>query len=279
VTTLAAVQRVEEKLAGGPVPLYQHPDWVERFPWLLQGTTGRGDDGSFDLGLGGSQPVGTVLNRWRLLLEALEVPAAAHSRQVHGAELHLHRQPPVPGLLVMDRVDGQATSVPGLLMSVSVADCVPLFLVAPRRRVAALLHAGWRGVAAGILEDGMQLLQREFGAAARELWLHCGPSICERCYEVGPEVHRQLRPLSRPPAAARAIDLRGVLLERAFQRGIRLEHCSISRHCTRCGGGGLRAFFSHRAGETGRQMALLGIRPLRCEASRQGAPAAGAALS
>lgn len=268
------VRQIVEERDAGAVPLWQHPEWAARFPWLVQGTTGCGDDRSFDLGLSGTQPVGAVLGRWRALLDVLGIPCAVHARQVHGSQLSLHHQRSAPGLLLMSGVDGHATAAPNILLTVSVADCVPISLVEPHRRVVALLHAGWRGVAAGILEQGMQRLQREFGVAASDCWMHSGPAICERCYEVGPEVHRQLQPLVEPPDSPRPIDLRGILLERALRLGLPLEHCSLSRHCTRCGDAdGERAFFSHRAGEPGRQMGLLAVRPMHRDAYPKGAAA------
>jgi hypothetical protein len=65
------VRRVAERLAPGDLPLWVHPDWEARFPWLVQGTTGQGSgDEPFDLGLSGAQPVGAVLDRWRRIVAA-----------------------------------------------------------------------------------------------------------------------------------------------------------------------------------------------------------------
>lgn len=253
-----AQRPVTEHPAGGAVPLWHHPQWTESFPWLVQGITGRGDaHDPFDLGLSGEAPVGRVLERWRTLAGALGVTHLVHSRQVHGAELQLHRTAGAPGLLLMQGVDGHLTAVTGTVLTVSVADCVPVSLVSPERRAVALLHAGWRGVAAGIIERGITRLRAEFAAEAADLWLHCGPAICGRCYEVGPEVHRALRPASDPPVAPAPIDLRAVIADRAAALGVGAERISLSTHCTRCGGAG---FFSHRGGSAARQMAFLGVR-------------------
>src|SRR5690606_18360795 len=98
-------------------------------------------------------------------------------------------------------IDGHATRAPGLLLAVSVADCVPVSLVDPERRAVALLHAGWRGAAAGILERGLEVLAERLLARPEDLHVHLGPAICGGCYEVGPEVHRALG-LPEPPAPA-----------------------------------------------------------------------------
>ncbi|HEX6038211.1 hypothetical protein, partial [Longimicrobium sp.] len=66
MTESRGVRVVAEQRMDGDVPLWVQPEWAERFPWLVQGTTGRGGgDEAFDLGLAGAQPVGRVMDRWR----------------------------------------------------------------------------------------------------------------------------------------------------------------------------------------------------------------------
>jgi YfiH family protein len=254
----AAAREVAETLLPGRVPLWVHPGWSERFPWLVQGTTGRGrGDEAFDLGLSGAQPVGRVLDRWRAMIAATEMAAAVHARQVHGADVFVHEERGAPGISVMHGWDGHATGRAGLLLSVGVADCVPVSLVDPERRVVALLHSGWRGTAAGITERGIALLARLWSSPADRLWLHCGPAICGACYEVGPEVHAAIHPDREPPPGRANIDVRAAIVERAAAAGVRPERITVSSHCTRCGP---PDFFSHRGGSPGRQMGVLGIR-------------------
>jgi polyphenol oxidase len=258
VATTDTARIVEEVRAPGGVPLWVHPEWAERFPWLAQGTTGRGEgDTPFDLGLSGAQPVGEVLGRWRALLKAAGMQTVAHARQVHEADLWIHREVGAPGVLVMEGFDGHVTDRPGLLLSVSVADCVPVSVVAPDARAVALVHAGWRGTAAGIVERAIHRLAESWMAPPESLWVHCGPAICGQCYEVGPEVHAAVNPGREVPATNTPIDVRAAIAERAAGLGVRLEQITVSAHCTRCG---VPDFFSHRAGSPGRQMGVLGIR-------------------
>lgn len=253
----AAVRTVAEVRAEMEVPLWVHPEWRERFPWLVQGTTGRGDaDGEFDLGLSGAQAVGGVLDRWRALLRETGMLTAMHSRQVHQAELFVHEEAGPPGISVMHGYDGHLTGRPGVLLSVGVADCTPVSVVAPERQCVALLHSGWRGTAAGISERGIARLGAEWGARPDELWVHLGPAICGACYEVGPEVHAALYPDREPPAGRANIDVRAAIAGRVLALGVRAEQITISAHCTRCGP---PDFFSHRGGSSARQMGVLGI--------------------
>jgi YfiH family protein len=133
-------------------------------------------------------------------------------------------------------------------MAVTVADCVPVFLAHPSG-VAALLHSGWRGTVAGILPAAIDALG-SLGLGAADLVVHLGPAICGACYEVSPDVHRQLtgRSVNRPTP----VDLRDVLASQARAGGVR--RISVSPFCTRCH---QDRFFSHRGGDPGRQIGVI----------------------
>lgn len=236
------------------VPLLVHPGWAEHWPWLIQGTTWRGPSGDFDLGLFGAQPVGRAIDRWRILRRACHAAGIVHARQVHGTSIRIHDSP-IRGLNVIDDHDGHHTALNGLVLAVAVADCVPVSIVDPNGRAVTLLHAGWRGIAGGIIEAGIRLAAAAAGDTAR-LHVHFGPAICGRCYEVGPEVHRRLG-FAEPPTAL-PVDLREIGATRARTAGVPAAAISISSLCTRCADD--RPLFSHRAGEAGRQMAVLGLR-------------------
>lgn len=215
-----------------------------------------GAGGDADFGLFADAPAGTVMKRWASLAEDTGCGSLVHARQVHGSSVTLHEAVP-PGLLVVPPCDGHATRFAGTLLAVSVADCVPVFVVAARARAVMLLHAGWRGVAGGILEAGLGMLKRDFGTHPRDARMHMGPAICGRCYEVGPEVHEALG-LPRPASPGHPVDLRRVLLHRALAAGADPAHLTTSMFCTRCAD---TPFFSHRGGDAGRQVAVLGITP------------------
>lgn len=197
--------------------------------------------------LDGADPAGEVVARWHALQAGLGVGRLASARQVHGSDVLAHGGE-WRGWLRADGADGHATAAAGTALAVSVADCVPVFLARPGGPVA-LLHAGWRGIAAGILTTGLRALSG-LGAPPAEIHVHLGPAICGRCYEVGPDVHERLTGV-RPGTAAPA-DLRALLAAQAHAAGVR--HVSRSAWCTRCQAG---RFYSHRAGDAGRQVAVL----------------------
>ncbi len=246
----------EAFLAEPTVPRAELASWRERYG-LVAGLTARGDNGGFNLGLQTEEPVGQVMGRWRAFQHAVRpaFPAVQLGRQVHAAAVRWH-EGVEPGWHVADDVDGHATAQPGLLLGVTVADCVPVYVAARDGRAWALLHAGWRGVAAGILERGVGQLASRTGLGAADLAVHLGVGICGDCYEVGPEVVRAVE--GRTVARATHLDLRDALAARAARLGVR--EITRSPHCTSCS---RDRFFSHRGsgGRDGRMVAYLG-RPL-----------------
>lgn len=233
-----------------------HPEWRQRFPWLAQGITGRGPEGnSGDFRLFESEGRTEAEANWRELVRLSGFPGVLHACQVHGNEILVHDRS-VSGLVVESDADGHLSERAGVLMCVTVADCVPVSLVDPHRRCVAILHAGWRSAAMGILRGGVRLMVDRLETSPENLLVHLGPSICERCYEVGPEVHTALG--LPEPESPTPVDLRGVLADQALNLGVLPAHVTRSSFCTRCSGS---PFFSHRGGETRRQVAFLGIRP------------------
>lgn len=206
--------------------------------------------GSYGIPEHGEDPEAT--GRWQALqrtLEPLGAPRLASSKQVHGTRVLQHAGA-WEGWLRVDDADGHLMIVEGAA-AITIADCVPIFLAHPTGGVG-VVHAGWRGVAGGILPEAIRAFAAR-GVPADELLVHLGPSICGRCYEVGIDVYEQLTgwETTRP----RQVDLRAILAEQAKQLGVR--QWSASGECTKCDNA---LFFSHRAGDAGRQVACI-VRP------------------
>ena len=238
----------------GPVPRFELTEWRSEFG-VVAGITGRGEGPApFDLGLAGTHaPVGQVLDRWRSLQSALpEFSGMVVSRQLHGTRILEHESG--RGFTILEGADGHFTRQPGLLLAVTVADCIPVYLLDPLNRVAMLLHAGWRGVAGGILEQGIARLVAR-GGLVDKLLVHCGIGICGQCYEVGPEVFAGCG-VAPPPGGKGSLDLRAKLHEQALHAGV--DRVSTSPFCSRHDG---PLFFSHRGsgGSDGRMVAYLGL--------------------
>lgn len=202
-------------------------------------------------GLQGDEPVGAVFGRWGALRASLGGARLASSRQVHEATIIRH-VPGWTGWLRADDADGHLAPLPGTALAVTVADCVPVFIAHPSG-VIALLHSGWRGTAARIAERAIEMLALE-RCPPGELVVHCGPAICGKCYEVSPEVFATLtgKTVDRPTR----VDLRALIAGHARALGVR--EITVSERCTRCDND---RFFSHRAGDSGRQLGVMVAHP------------------
>lgn len=225
---------------------------------VVAGMTERSDPegGDFDLGLRGDSPVGEVMARWDRLRAAFPGFRAFRSgHQVHGTTVLTHEGEGSPGWTISEGIDGHVTHAQGILLLVTVADCIPVFLYDPVARVAGLLHAGWRGTAGGILGRGLAMMTG-CGAAVENVVMHCGVGICGGCYEVGPEVADALGLGTERGAGRVPVDLRACLEEAGRSAGIR--RISVAPECSREGG---ERFFSHRRGGQGegRMVAFLGM--------------------
>ncbi|MGB2711927.1 MAG: polyphenol oxidase family protein, partial [Conexibacter sp.] len=203
-----------------------------------RGGVSTGPYASFNLGRWtADDPAAVAANRSRLAA-AIGVPldAVVQGRQVHGVRVERRAS----GRGEPAEADGQATATPGLATLVLAADCLPVALIAPG--AVAMLHAGWRGLAAGILEEGVATV-RALGGGTMEAAIGPGAGGC--CYEVGEEV-REAFGTTGP-----TVDLKAIARARLAAAGV--AHVHDLGLCTICSDPAL--FFSHRRddGVTGRQ--------------------------
>ncbi|HTR74279.1 MAG TPA: polyphenol oxidase family protein [Solirubrobacterales bacterium] len=173
--------------------------------------------------------------------------------QVHRADIAVHGGRQEPGRYAepgsaLEEVDGHVVRGPGLAPLVLTADCLPVALAGPGG--VAMLHCGWRGLAAGIVVRGAEMV----GASSAAI----GPGIGPCCYEVGPEVLEAFSGLGEGIADGRMLDLPEVARRLLARAGVeRVESAGL---CTSCHP---ELFFSHRRdrGVTGRMGNLAWIGP------------------
>jgi YfiH family protein len=191
----------------------------------------------------------------------------ALARQVHGATILQVRadqpgQGPPEAKPPLGDGDGLVTADPGVVLVVLTADCAPVLLADPEAGVVGAVHAGWRGLAAGVVEAGVAAMA-ELGADPGAVVGLVGPAVGGCCYEVGPEVREAVG--GRYPAALATTrnGLPGLdpaagaaqALERAGVGQLRVAgECTIDLE---------ERYFSHRRdhGRTGRQSGLIAIVP------------------
>jgi len=217
-----------------------------------QGGVSEGPYESLNLGaLTEDVPERVVENRQRAAARAGVAPERmAMGYQVHGTDIREWTEPPTdrafpePGGKQLDRVDGHITREPGVGLLVLVADCYPVALSDGEQ--AAMLHCGWRPLAAGMIEKALARFASVPAAAV-------GPGIGRCCYEVGEEVLEQFADIDGA-ASGRMLDLRAVIAAKLAAGGVQ----SV-QHVDRCTSCEPEVYFSHRRdnGVTGRQAGII----------------------
>jgi YfiH family protein len=241
----------EQHTNSGGLERYELDAWLSAYG-VTAGVTARAPDP--DMSVAAEPLPDSVRERWLLLTRVVGdgFRAVVVGRQVHGARLQVTREAEA-GIHVLDEIDGHLTDGPGLLLAVTLADCVPVYLLEAERGTMGLVHAGWRGIAGGVFETGVGALCELAECSPASIVMHCGVSVCGDCYEVGPEVFEAVA--GERPAAPGRLDLRDVLRIRAEALGIgqltASPWCSVHDH---------DRFHSHRAsgGAPGRMAAYLG---------------------
>lgn len=206
----------------------------------------------------GDDPAAVIANRTRAL-GALQLDASRWTggKQVHGANVaritagECGAGAESPATTIPD-TDALWTEEAGIALAVLVADCVPILFADSKARRIAVVHAGWRGLVGGVVEAAASA----FDEPGRVIAV-AGPSIGPCCYEVGRE--------AAEPARERFGD--GVIRDRhldlwaasvAAMRSGGVKTITVAALCTRCES---HRFFSHRAGDTGRQGILACLTP------------------
>jgi YfiH family protein len=195
-----------------------------------RGGLSEGPFASLNLGLWTDDDAARVKDNRERVREQVGVERLAQGRQVHGTRVVVDGQG-------IEEADGQVTTARGVAAMVLAADCLPVALAGPD--AVAMVHAGWRGLAEGVLEAGVEAV----GAVCAAI----GPGIGPCCYEVGDDVRAVFG------TSERTLDLKAIARARLQDAGVREVHdCGL---CTSCDA---ERFFSHRRdhGVTGRQAGL-----------------------
>ncbi len=270
---------------------------LARIPWLVHGFSTRLGGSSklegekaLNLGFTDWDRRETVVTNRRALLAALRVEQMplAPLRQIHSDVIYVLHDPPKEP----PRGDALVTSVPGLILGVQTADCVPILLADTKRRIVAAIHAGWRGTLKRIVMKTVGRMQMVFGSQPKDIVAALGPSIAGCCYEVGPEVAQafagqfaaarewfegpfdrlitddspnplqwlnMMPPGHQPPPPRVNLDLRAANRWQLLEAGVAARNISSSDLCTACRTDLLFSF--RREGKaSGRLMAVIGIR-------------------
>ena len=267
---------------------------LAKLPWLVHGFSTR--PGGISL-LNGEKVLNLGFTEWDSGENVLENRRRFQSalgasdlklislKQIHSDVIHLFDAAPAEPC----RGDASATNRPGLLLGAQTADCVPILLVDPKKRVVAAVHAGWRGTLARIVVKAIGKMQMQYKSKPADLLAAIGPSIGGCCYEVGTEVATQflsqfaeasdwfdefrtgdepnpiqwlnrMPPGHQPPPQNVLLDLKKANCAQLLGAGLRAPNIFVSDLCTACRPDLL---FSYRkqGPVSGRLMSVIALRP------------------
>ena len=203
------------------------------------GTKGHADSLAFEVGVPTRHP-GEQGRGWLISV-----------KQVHGTDALVVDRPLTESDQFPGGWDALVTDQLGVTVAVRTADCVPVLLHDPRKRVVAAIHAGWRGAVAGIVTKTLRLMAARFGSMQADLRVSIGPSAGPCCYEVDSPVLDQLH-MGLPDwesvvcdnqGAKARLDLKALIRKQVEGAGVPLSSISSVNLCTICQD---RLFYSYR---------------------------------
>jgi polyphenol oxidase len=303
--------RMAKPAVVGKAKVVQAPGW-EKHSWLRHGFSARAGGvstiydagsgkGTLNLGWTKEDETANVAENRRRFLRAVAGNKAGKLvtlRQFHSGLIRVveggdHPLETPEGRAVL-RGDGMMTNLPGVMLGVQVADCVPVLVADVKRKAVAVFHAGWRGTLRRIVERGIGTMRLRYGSRPEDLIAVVGPSIGACCYSVGEEVRfefesqfayapelfsevydsdpvRDKYPLlfltARAPGHSNIgpqihLDLWEANRRQLLDAGLKAKRITVVGECSACARvGGRLKYFSHRgeSGFAGRMMGVIGV--------------------
>lgn len=148
--------------------------------------------------------------------------------------------------------DALVTDEKGICLMVLTADCVPILLYDPVRKVVAAIHAGWKGTVGKIADRTLDMMQTQWECHPENILAGIGPAIGNCCFEVGEDVAERFMEQGMADSVDRTggklhIDLAAVNKLQLQNKGVAEQHIELASFCTRCHS---HSFFSYRGGDT-----------------------------
>lgn len=251
---------------------------MDEFDWLSFGFTTRlggvseGYLASLNLGWKQGDLYENVCENYRLACSSLsgDPDKLIFSDQIHEDDIAYVTEKDCAGKDFSKRLkgtDGMITDKRGIILATSYADCVPLFFVDPINHCIGSSHSGWRGTVKKIGKKTVEKMGSQFGSNPKELVCLIGPSICEKCYEVGKDViaefkvnyeydcHADIFTADKDKRGKYKLDLWAAIWHQLIGAGMRKENIYVSGICTSCND---KLLFSHRK-TNGKRGAMNGL--------------------
>jgi len=202
----------------------------------------------------------TVMKNRRLFYNKLGIPenAVALPDQVHSTNVER-----VSSAGIIPKTDALVTSTKGLFLGVQTADCFPVFIYSPDKKIIGIVHAGWKGAIQNILIKTIESLIKNLVIVPSDLYVVIGPGLQMECFEVRSDVFKQFPETflgTHPDTAKRFLDLSGFLNQQLISINIPAEQICQTHDCTKCN---LEMYYSYRRNgeKSGRMLGIIGMRP------------------
>ncbi|MBN8571979.1 MAG: peptidoglycan editing factor PgeF [Ignavibacteria bacterium] len=238
------------------------PDLIKKYPELLIAISTKDGGVSpspyfLNLGLSVGDEDKNVLDNRKRFFESLNIPLdrIVMQKQIHSDNINIVNE----SCFIQDS-DALITNEKNLYLAISIADCIPVFLYSPDKKVIAGIHSGWKGTEYKISQKVFERMVDEYGVSPAEMIAYIGPGISVENYEVSKEVAEKFQSSSYKIENGKFyLDLKKDIYEQLLSVGLKKESIEITSYCTFRD---KELFHSHRRekGATGRMFGVIGMR-------------------
>ncbi len=241
------------------------------YPSLLHAVTTKSSEHpyTFSLALHTGEDVSNIVANRQLLADALGTDEKLHyivANQIHSDHIKVITHKKSQGWErledAIEDCDALITNVPGIVLNILTADCVPILLYDKEKDVVAAIHAGWKGTQSHIALKTVQKMNTVYGCDPKDIIAGIAPSIGACCYEVGKDVAEHFFNVPESYTALGdkyMLDLPYINKQQLLKAGLHEEQIQMSEVCTACE---VTQFFSYRKekGCSGRFMSMIGLK-------------------
>ncbi len=260
------------KVYNGTIPLW-HFENLSKFPEIFQFVTSRkgglssGRYASFNLGYTAGEKKEVVQKNRQILADTIGIAREniITVRQSHSNEIRMVGPEDKASGPEASPADAMITDIPGKCLTIVVADCVPILLYDPARKVIAAVHAGWRGTVKKITAEAVRVMKEKLGCASGNIIAAIGPSIGPCCYEIGQDViemvarelgSRESLLIEGDKVALARFDLWEANRRQLIEAGVKYENIENPQICT---SDNTEHFYSYRKEKDGTGRFMAGI--------------------
>lgn len=207
------------------------------------------------------EPEENILNRENFFrLRQIENSRVISAENTHG--INISRVSVLEGGRMIDNVDGLLTRDKAIL-SVTIADCMAIFIFDPEKKAAGIVHAGWRGLARGIGKEAVKRIKEEFGSREKDLYFFVGPHLKNCHFEIKEDLMEEFKHYGSGVIRRGGkyfLDMPAVLKTQLKTAGVPEKNIRISGKCTHCLDSKYFSFRREKAKPLKAMIAYIGIK-------------------